>query len=70
MISHMQLRQDDVWRHVKSGNCYRVFRVVRLEATDEPAILYQLADGTGPEWVRPLAEWTPDRFQLVKDDDT
>ena len=61
----------DVWRHVRSGEDYRVLGIVRLEATGEPAVRYTKAIGGGCEWVRSVADWFADnchgstRFGLV-----
>lgn len=46
------------WKHYKGG-LYLVLDICRLEATNEPAVLYQEISGdpSAPKWVRPLSEW-------------
>lgn len=58
-------RRGSRWRHVKSGNTYRVHCVARVEATLAPVVVY---DATGVEvWTRPLAEFLDGRFEFLSD---
>lgn len=62
----------DIWRHGKTGHFYHVLDIVRLEAANEPAVLYERADGTGPKWVRSVVDFFAEvapgqcRFELVE----
>lgn len=56
------------WLHVKTGGVYLFIALAQIEATGEPAVVYEALDdkGTGPAgsrvWVRPLSEFTDGRF--------
>jgi hypothetical protein len=51
-----------VWTHVKTGGRYRVISPCVIEDGAVPAVAYQLTDGSGPVWIRPLAEFMDGRF--------
>ena len=51
-----------LWRH-KKGKYYIVVGECKIEATNEPAVLYRrYLYPPNTIWARPLSEWTPDRF--------
>jgi hypothetical protein len=59
----------DVWQH-QNGTNYHVLGIVRLEATNEPAVLYA-DDANAIVWVRSVADWFVEkdgrpRFVLVR----
>lgn len=65
------MRNGALYRHYK-GDVYRVLGQCQIEETNLPGVRYQLADGTGKEWVRSLLRWqsyteqgTP-RFALIR----
>ena len=51
-----------LWRHQKTGGFYTVFGTCRIEATNEPGVLYHSINGNGPLWCRPVAEFLDGRF--------
>lgn len=53
------------WRHVKTGGEYTVIGECRLEATNEPAIVYRSAHGT--VWARSKQEFFDGRFVPILD---
>lgn len=54
------------WLHRKTGGVYRVEGVGYIEATMTPCVVYR-ADTGGPLFVRPFAEFTDGRFQVLSD---
>ena len=48
-------------RHLKTGGIYRRLFVAKIEATLEPAVVYEAKDGT--RWVRPQGEFEDGRFE-------
>ena len=50
------------WMHKKSEDFYTIFDFGLREATLEPIVIYKLADGTGPTWIRSCAEFFDGRF--------
>lgn len=52
-----QARSGTIWKHYK-GDEYRVLGEGRLEATDEPCVIYRKADNElSVIWVRSTADW-------------
>lgn len=52
------------WRHRKRGTTYLVLLSGKIEATLEPAVIYQ-ADADATIWIRPAAEFLDGRFELI-----
>lgn len=46
----------ELWRHVKTGNVYRIEALAREELTGETMVLYRANDGRVPSllWTRPI----------------
>jgi hypothetical protein len=55
---------EQVWRHVRSGNLYRIVRRAWEEATLDPQVVYEALEGGGFVWVRPLDAFN-ERFERV-----
>jgi hypothetical protein len=55
------------WKHVKTGNVYRVHCVATIEATMTPSVVYEREDHTPGRWVRPQSEFLDGRFERLKD---
>jgi hypothetical protein len=51
------------WVHLKTGGAYTTVGRCRLEASGEPAVLYQGADGT--VWARAMDEFLDGRFERL-----
>lgn len=51
-----------LWRHVKTGGVYVISGECQIEATNEPAVLYQSVQTQGPLWCRPKSEFLDGRF--------
>ena len=48
------------WRHYK-GTLYKIIGHGVIEATEQPAVIYQAADNSlSAFWIRPVAEWQED----------
>ena len=47
----------DYVHYKSSSRVYRVIDIGTLEASDELCVIYQLQDGSGLIFVRPLKEW-------------
>lgn len=53
----------DAWTHLKSGKVYKVRGFCLIEATLEPAVIYQAVDRDDPiVWCRPAQEFFDGRF--------
>lgn len=52
------------WTHLKTGGTYTVVGACRIEATNEPAYLYQ-HDASGTVWARPMDEFLDGRFVRI-----
>ena len=61
------------YQHKKSGGCYIVLAIARVEATLEPVVVYRAVDketwnilvATEHTWTRPLTEFLDGRFEPV-----
>ena len=53
-------------KHKKSGGFYKVLLLANIEATLEPAYVYESLQ-THDFWIRPKAEMEDGRFELVSE---
>lgn len=60
----MPVKIGATYKHSKRGTCYLVLHIGKLEATQEPHVVYRsLVDGT--TWIRPVKEWNePVEFRV------
>lgn len=56
-----------IYKHYKKGDNYKVTSLGILEATNEPAVIYQALYGQNLVFIRPLANWVE---QVEKDGTT
>lgn len=59
---------NTLWKHKHNDHIYKIisYRFCRIEATNEPAVVYTRADGKEKtRWIRPLSEFLDGRFQRV-----
>ena len=58
-----------VYKHIKTGNQYRIVGFCRIELTCEPAVAYQTKTGALEIFVRPISEFVDGRFVMISKDD-
>lgn len=53
-------------RHIKSGGVYKVVLLANIEATLEPAYVYESLQ-SHDFWIRPKSEMEDGRFELISE---
>ena len=56
--------KGSVWEHLKTGHVYSVIGTCRLEATNEPAVLYTRPED-GIIWARAMDQFLDGRFGRI-----